>query len=1055
MFSCIVTVLLAGECLALANQAQPPRRTLSLNGPWQFQRDQSPTNDWKTVTVPSSFQEHEGNAFHGVGWYRREIGPLDLPADKRVLLHFDAAATVAEVLWNGERLGSHLGGWTPFRFDVTDLVRRAVPGQPHELRVRLDEKVGHNTQGFLSIIEPHFGGMWQEVKLLVVPETYIDDLRLHAYGNPHTGRIEVHLPLGGSSTSQVDTVLLRRRSRGATGWQAETVQPWPSTVDVRLEFPSPNAQRWSPESPHLEELELEIHSKSRVLDRVPARAAFREIQARGDQLSLNGRPLSVRGLLNWGYYPPRLAPQLDEARFRKDIEFARARGFNTMKFCLWVPPKRFLELCDELGMLAWMEYPTWHPQLTREHLDDLRREYLEFFHHDRSHPSVILRSLTCETGSGADLSVIQELYDLAHREIPGAVVEDDSSWIGWNRVHDFYDDHPYGNNHTWVKTLAGFREHILAHGSKPLMLGECMAADTWFDRQPLRDRVGTNRPYWLPGFFDPMGDWESHMARLTGPGGLASLAAESRHYAMLMRKYQVETLRREIPLAGYVVSVIRDFPTATMGLLDYMDQPKWTPAEWAWQGDTMCLLQTENDRRSYFASETFLAEVLLSHFGSQELRDAELTVVVRTDGDNNQVLHQVRKKVPRQKCGSVARPVTVEFDLPSTQTPRRLVVRARLQSPSLSCENTWPVWLVPRPVEGWARRAWLHNSVSDELARALFPGLARPSAPQAGQVAVASRFDDALARFLDQGGRVLFLPDGERGSLPLNAHWFLRGAPYVPDHPLTQRAPRQFWIELQHFDLASRVIPELAYLDQTDPALLLWDTHDLKTVKTHGLLFETRVANGRLLVSALNHQGERNAAGHWLLPELIDHLATGPAPRHALTDSTWHGLKEKLHEDKIDLTQSIWRFRPDPNEEGVRQDWASPALPLDDSWKEIRVGQHWESQGFPSLDKWAWYRLQLEIPARWQGRPIYLNFEGVDDMYELYLDGRLVARRGDIATRKDTFSEKFSHDLTALVQPGKSHVIAVRVYDWYGAGGIFRPVTLSTAAFNAEVEILK
>ncbi len=1055
VISSIVTVLLAGGCLALANEAEPPRRNLSLNGRWQFQRDQSSSNDWKTVTVPSSFQEHEGNAFHGVGWYRREIGPLDLPAGKRVLLHFDAAATAAEVWWNGERLGSHLGGWTPFRFDVTDLVRRAVPGQPHQIRVRLDEKVGHNTQGFLSIIEPHFGGMWQEVKLLVMPETYINDLRLHAYGNPHTGRIEMRLPLGGSSTAQVDTVLLRRRSSGATGWQAETAQAWSSTEDPRLEFPSPNAQRWSPESPHLEELELEIQSRGEVLDRVPARAAFREVEVRGDQLRLNGQPLSVRGLLNWGYYPPRLAPQLDAARFRKDIEFARSRGFNTMKFCLWVPPKRFLELCDELGMLAWMEYPTWHPQLTRKHLDDLRREYLEFFHHDRRHPSVILRSLTCETGSGADLAVIQELYDLAHREIPGAVVEDDSSWIGWNRIHDFYDDHPYGNNHTWVKTLAGFREHILAHGSKPLMLGECMAADTWFDRQPLRDRVGTNRPYWLPGFFDPMGDWESHMARLTGPGGLAPLAAESRQYAMLMRKYQVETLRREIPLAGYVVSVIRDFPTAAMGLRDYMDQPKWTPAEWAWQGDTMCLLQTENDRRSYFASGAFHAEVLLSHFGSQELHDAELTVVVRTDGGDNQVLHQVRKKVPSQKSGSLTRPVTVAFDLPSTQTPRRLVVSARLQSPSLSCENTWPVWLVPRPVEGWARRVWLHNSVSDELARALFPGLACPSVPQAGQVAVASRFDDALVQFLEQGGRVLFLPDGERGSLPLNAHWFLRGAPYVPDHPLTQRAPRLFWIELQHFDLASRVIPELAYLDQTDPGLLLWDTHDLKTVKTHGLLFETRVAKGRLLVSALNHQGEWNAAGHWLLPELIDHLATGPAPRHALTDSTWHRLKEKLHEDKIDLTQSIWRFRPDPNEEGVRQGWASPALPLDDTWKSIRVGQHWESQGFPSLDKWAWYRLQVEIPVRWQDRPVYLNFEGVDDMYELYLDGRLVARRGDIATRKDTFSEKFSHDLTALVKPGQSHVIAVRVYDWYGAGGIFRPVTLSTAAFNAEVEILK
>ncbi|HEY9174397.1 MAG TPA: sugar-binding domain-containing protein, partial [Verrucomicrobiae bacterium] len=222
----ILTLLVTGR-LALATVAEPSRWAISLDGPWQFQRGPLPTNAWRTVTVPSTFQDHEGNAFHGVGWYRREIAPFELPPGRRVLLHFEAAATAAEVWWNGERLGAHLGGWTPFRFDVTDLVRRAAAGQPHEVRVRLDEKVGHNTQGFLTIIEPHFGGLWQPVKLLGVPETYVDDLCLHAYGNPLTHRLELHLPLCGSSTSAVDSVRVRRRPRGATGWSAETTQAWP------------------------------------------------------------------------------------------------------------------------------------------------------------------------------------------------------------------------------------------------------------------------------------------------------------------------------------------------------------------------------------------------------------------------------------------------------------------------------------------------------------------------------------------------------------------------------------------------------------------------------------------------------------------------------------------------------------------------------------------------------------------------------------------------------------------------------------------------------------
>jgi beta-galactosidase/beta-glucuronidase len=86
---------------------------------------------------------------------------------------------------------------------------------------------------------------------------------------------------------------------------------------------------------------------------------------------------------------------------RRDLQMARGRGFNLMKFCLWVPPKRYLELADEIGMLTWMEYPTWHSKWSQDQLPILRREFLEFFHYDRNHPSIVLRSLTCETGPSA------------------------------------------------------------------------------------------------------------------------------------------------------------------------------------------------------------------------------------------------------------------------------------------------------------------------------------------------------------------------------------------------------------------------------------------------------------------------------------------------------------------------------------------------------------------------------------------------------------------------------------------------------------------------------
>ncbi len=603
------------------------RQEISLNGSWQFQRNGAAPESWKEVAVPSSFESHEGIEFNGVGWYRKTIPPFALAKGQRVLLHFEAAATEATVWWNGHRLGSHLGAWTPFRFDVTDLVRAAAPNRPHELRVRLDEKVGHNTQGFLPIIAPHFGGLWQGVQLVLVPDTYVDDLRLQAYGDWANKRLKLALALAGNTSVEIRELRVRYRLRGQADYQ-ELTAPLQRDQDdahlLRAEIPVRDPQRWSPANPLLYELQLALPGTNG--DAVSTRAAFRTIDVQGDQFRLNGNALGIRGVLNWGYSPPLTAPNPGEETWRQELEFARSYGFNLMKFCLWIPPQRYLELADELGVLTWMEYPTWHPQLTEKFRGPLQREFQEFFYYDRNHPSVILRSLTCETGPGAELPVIQRLYDLAHAMIPGAVVEDDSSWIGWNRVNDFYDDHPYGNNHTWVPTLHRLNDYVRSHGVKPLVLGEAIAADTWVDRAPLLQRLGDDRPFWAPGPLDEQARWLERMRSVTGPEGLDRLGPDSLRYALLMRKYQIETYRREVPHGGYVVSVIRDIPNASMGLIDYNDQPKWPATDWSWQRETICLLKTPNDCRSFLGGGRLQAELWLSHFGNDDLRDAELTV---------------------------------------------------------------------------------------------------------------------------------------------------------------------------------------------------------------------------------------------------------------------------------------------------------------------------------------------------------------------------------------------------------------------------------------------
>jgi len=112
--------------MLLAAETNSDRQQLSLDGDWFFQ----PADLWKTVQVPSSFQSHEGIDWHGIGWYRKELTLCPVPSGKRVLLQFQAAATEAEVWCDGQKLGTHLGGWINDGINLSDALAASACEKP-------------------------------------------------------------------------------------------------------------------------------------------------------------------------------------------------------------------------------------------------------------------------------------------------------------------------------------------------------------------------------------------------------------------------------------------------------------------------------------------------------------------------------------------------------------------------------------------------------------------------------------------------------------------------------------------------------------------------------------------------------------------------------------------------------------------------------------------------------------------------------------------------------------------------------------------------------------
>lgn len=1080
------------------------RKTLPLRSGWTLSAKRSSDADaengqlWKReVELPSPWEAQLGTEFDQTGVYSYQF-PLEVTKaisrqwkalpDARMILRLEGVATEAQVFCNQQPVGDHTGAWTPWECDLSSVWHL---DQENEITIEVDEKVGHHTQGFLPIVAPHFGGIWKEVSLQLVPTQRILADQSLVLGSREGGdhidlQLETAQPL-----KQGDRILLtvspakrlateNIESMEQLTWQVadgEVLQLEhvieannPGTTH-RWEVPIEDAKLWSCQEPWLYDVHVQLlpNGSQATVDTHDFRTGIRSIETQGHQLRLNGSPINVRGLLNWGYSPPSTAPTLSIDRMLHEIRLLKSMDLNLMKFCLYVPPKEYLELCDLMGVMAWMEYPTWHAQLVPSNLEQLSREYREFTNYDRNHPSVVLRSLTCETGSSADLNVIRSLYDLVHQQIPNCVVEDDSSWISWNRVSDFWDDHPYGNNHTWVQTLQGLKDHIKNNGAKPLILGEAIAADTWPQLEGLvlpsetaEGQVGV--PQLHLGSEAAAAVFQQEVADYLGDSIADSLLPDSIRYAALMRKFQIEVYRREVPWGGFVLSVIRDFPLAPMGILDIYGQDKFRTTDLTQRVAApadMLLLQTADDRRSFPAGSSAEVTIALAtpatavtpisvswklHQGSE----------IIDQGNWNLAVNQAAAS----SDASLHPQITTTIDVPQQQGCFDLEVQC--QGPTGETSNRWRLWAVPTTEQlKLPGTYFVEESVdhADALKQLLDAWGMKPGQQASADFRFAGNWSLPLWQSLQSGQTVVMLPNGKANSFTTANHWFLRGAPLVDAAGLRSLDPawpvHDLLLDLQHFDLAGPVQTNLDFWQETTPVLMLWDMHDITTVKKHGLLWISRVGKGKLAVSMLDRNPQRSTAGPFLLFHLLKSLTITPTQSLAsLSDPLQQRLESELQTIEKNLTDEKWRLKADPEFTGLNSDWQSPTFSTDD-WKPIRIDQHWEGQDNPGLDGWAWYATEVQVPADWQTDQLYLCFTGVDDHYRAFVNGEEIGSAGDIETKETAFEMRSSYRLPKSIRPGDRLSIRIAVYDWYGAGGIFRPIFLRTTPLSDQAPLLQ
>lgn len=309
------------------------------------------------------------------------------------------------------------------------------------------------------------------------------------------------------------------------------------------------------------------------------------LRAEGAQLLLDGKPWMMRGVLSWGWYQDLGHPNPDDEHIVREIEIIKKLGFNLIKFCLWVPSHRYLELMADAGLEAWIELPLWDPSGDPEKLDAMAEEMLRIVAQYRHHPNVVLWTVGCELSDATSPDFRRRMVDEVRALTDGALVKDNSGgaeMYGGEPAEfgDFEDFHPYCDTPFYPAVLESLRTG--PRPSKPILLGEFNDIDThrdlirirrvapyWASVNPTLNDVGVRWQHDLPGLLE-----ETRWAQSDAEAASAALRGRSIEKAKFLRRFVQENVAQISEIAGFVVTGWIDTPISSAGFVDEWGEPK-------------------------------------------------------------------------------------------------------------------------------------------------------------------------------------------------------------------------------------------------------------------------------------------------------------------------------------------------------------------------------------------------------------------------------------------------------------------------------------------------
>jgi hypothetical protein len=892
--------------------------TIPLAGAWKFRLDAGDVGvkeKWFTqtfddsVTLPGTTDEnHKGIKkdeqcidrlsrvwyWKGPAWYQREVVIPEAWKGKRITLFLER--TKHTRVWvDGKYCGGEDTLSAPQLFNVT---KAMTPGE-HTITVVVDNAklpavgpahaVDERTQS-------NWNGIVGKIELRATAPVWLDDVQVYANAakKQATVRAVVGNLAGKAAAGRITVACESYNVAKPATFKTQAVDVKAAEKENVVEFtyqPGDDVPLWDEFQPAMLRLSLKLETKvggETWGDERSVHFGMRDFKRDGNRFTVNGRSVFLRGRTDSANFPLTGYPPMDKAGWLRILSITKAWGINHCRFHSWCPPEAAFEAADELGVyfqaelpnkrdafdapdskeaaihnIDWLELEgTWKQKPLYEYA---KREGELIFRHFGNHPSFVMFTLGNELGRSPGMFEMVAHFkktDPRHLHSEGSgnehwdpsYAEGDDFWVtsktsktlpvrGSFFTMDFPNPHietfPPSTMVDFSKSIEGIPAPVVGHETGqfqvypdfrdiPMFTGVLKARNYEIFRERLK----------AAGMIDQAHDF------VRASGALSAICYRE----------DIEAALRTPAMAGIQLLDIQDFPgqgTALVGMLNVFMESKGVIEPEAWRQfccETVPLLRMQ--KYTWTTAETFTGRVQIAHFGAADIPDAQVTGTV-TDTKGGCV---ARIAFPAATIKQGGLTEIGEYSLPLTDivVPQKLTLTIAIEGTDY--RNSYPVWIYPAKVD--------------------------TSVPK-GVLVTDSYLAEATQKHLAAGGKVLLLPKLDKLPHSIEGEFqcdfwspmFVEAAKKQggkvppgtlgilcdPNSPALSGFPTEFHSNWQWWWLVKNARPII--LDETlaDYLPIIHVIDNFARNHKLGLLFETRVGQGKLLVCASD------------LPALQDH----------------------------------------------------------------------------------------------------------------------------------------------------------------------------------------